>query len=92
MDNAQPSYKTAPHPPRHAAMDAINRRFALYRTGKTQRELATEMNVSQAAISGAISGLYTSAPVALRLAQVTGISINELFPDGRYSHIEQEAA
>lgn len=84
MNNARPIKKRRKQAVK-PEITTVERRFALYRAGKTQRDLARELNVSPAAVSGVISGLYTSAQIAKRLSEITGIELTQLYPDGRYN-------
>lgn len=52
----------------------------------TPAELARGLGVSGACVSHVIYGRGTSAPVAKRIAQVTGIPIAKLWP-GKYQRL-----
>ncbi|EIJ33333.1 helix-turn-helix domain-containing protein [Thiothrix nivea] len=84
MDNTQPIRIHRASQPRIRQVQAIQRRFALYLAGKTQRDIAAELNISFPAVSQAINGYSTSRPVAEKLAEITGKPLHELWPDGRY--------
>ncbi len=63
----------------------LSRQFALYRAGKTQKAIAIELNVSPAAIAAVLSGAATSQRIAEHLSKVTGIGLDKLYPDNRYT-------
>lgn len=68
---------------------AFNRRFELYRVGYTQRDLAADLRVSPEVVSMTINDRTTSKTVAMRLAELTGVSLNRLWPCGKYQEHAQ---
>lgn len=72
------------------ALQAINRRFALYRAGMNQTDIANRLQISKAAVSQTINNIKTSRPVAQEIAAITGLPLHELWPDGKYSNAEAQ--
>ncbi len=63
---------------------AFNRRFELYRAGYTQRDLAADLEVSPEIVSMVINDHKTSGRIAARMAELTGVSLERLWPCGKY--------
>lgn len=68
---------------------AFNRRFALYKAGFTQRDLAADLQVSPEVVSMTINDRTTSKTVANRLAELTGETLSSLWPCGKYQEHAQ---
>lgn len=68
---------------------AFNRRFALYKAGFTQRDLAADLQISPEMVSMAINNRCSSRTVATRLAELTGLSLKTLWPCGKYQEHAQ---
>lgn len=68
---------------------AFNRRFALYKVGLTQNDLAADLQVSPEVVSMTINDRTTSKTVANRLAELTGETLNSLWPCGKYQEHAQ---
>lgn len=64
---------------------AHQRRRALYDIGFTQRDLAADLKVSPEAVSQCINNERSSRRIATRLAELTGHSLSQLWPCGRYA-------
>lgn len=64
---------------------AHQRRMALYDIGFTQRDLAADLKVSPEAVSQCINNERSSRRIATRLAELTGYSLSQLWPCGRYT-------
>lgn len=64
---------------------AHQRRMALYNMGLTQRDLAADLKVSPEAVSQCINNERSSRRIATRLAELTGHSLSQLWPCGRYA-------
>jgi transcriptional regulator with XRE-family HTH domain len=62
-----------------------DRCWALAQAGMTQRQLAERLNLSRPTVSQALNDERTSYNVATGLAEVTGLSLNRLWPCGKYA-------
>jgi len=62
-----------------------DRMWALSMAGVTQSELADELGITQAVISRVLRDDATSYNVAAALAEVTGLTLNRLWPCGKYA-------
>lgn len=62
-----------------------DRIYALSLSGKTQQDVATACGVSGAAVRMTLCDKLYSYNVASGLSAMTGLPLNKLWPDGRYS-------
>lgn len=63
---------------------------SIRKTGVTPADLARELGVSHMSVSYVIEGRHTSRRIADRIAEITGKSLNQLWP-GKYDKAAQPA-
>ncbi len=62
-------------------MDAVEINYRLRRLGKTQAQIAREVGVSGGVVSNVIHGRITAYAVALHIASLLGLRIEEIWPE-----------
>lgn len=62
-------------------MDALDITYELRKRGKTQAQIAAELDVSHATVNNTIHNRTTSFAVAEHIANLLGKSVEALFPD-----------
>lgn len=62
-------------------MDAVEINYRLRRLGKTQAQIAREVGVSGGVVSNVIHGRITAHAVALYIAGLLGLRIEEIWPE-----------
>lgn len=64
---------------------------AIRKRGETQTSLAEELKVSVMAVGHVVTGRGKSSRIARRISEITGLSVNALWP-GKYPELELEQA
>lgn len=64
---------------------------AMVKAGHPPSKVADDLGVRRSAISQIIRRQATSHKIAYRIAEVTGLPLNKLFPDGRYAKARKAA-
>lgn len=77
--------QSKPKRPPNPTWAAHQRRQALYDQHLTQRDLAADLGISPEAVSQCMNDERTSRRIATRLAELTGRSLSELWPCGKYA-------
>ena len=58
---------------------------AMVKAGHPPSKVAEDLGVQRSAISQIIRGTATSRKIAYHIAEKTGLTLNKMFPDGRYA-------
>lgn len=69
---------------------AADRTWALSVVGSSQAEFADQLGVTRQTVSDVLRDKCTSYNVATALATTTGLTLNRLWPDGKYSESPAE--
>lgn len=67
-----------------------DRAWALRLVGSTQAELARTLGISKTVVHRVLHDLDNSRRVATTLGQITGLSLQRLWPCGKYSKVENQ--
>ena len=77
------------------AFSRHDRKAALYRSGKTGKQIAVELEVSPELVSAVLAGRRTDGPDARRvmahMAELFGVPVTEVFPGSDMVASEPEA-
>lgn len=76
----------------HGIEEKERRVLALRFAGWKQSELAADLGVHHTAVYRVLHGKTKSYKIASRLADITGVSLSRLYPDGRYEMNKEQAA
>lgn len=66
--------------------------YYIAKAKSSQTEIAEGLNVYPQSVSRVINGRTNSKKIASRISEVSGVPLNQLFPDGRYSDDHLQAA
>lgn len=67
-----------------------DRIYALALTGTTQAEIAAALGYSKVYVHQVIHDRRHNYDIASKLAELTGVPLNRLWPDGRYARAPKE--